>query len=100
MLKFLLTILLISSGIRIVTGNGIFMLKSNLEQICFEDEENGEEKAEKKVTKQIAEDNFPVYHLGRFSIIYSGISCRVPLRHHNSYHSFFDQPNTPPPDQA
>ncbi|WP_170234253.1 hypothetical protein [Segetibacter aerophilus] len=74
------------------------MLKSELEKVLLDDNEDGKEKAEKKTDKQSGEDNFPVYHLFRPGITPNIASCKIPLRHHNPYQSFFDQPNTPPPD--
>ena len=100
MLKFLLTILLISAGVRIVTGNGLFMHSVDLEKICLQDEEDGNEKAEKKETKQIVDESFHLYYPTYYRLP-DGAGChRIPLRHHKPYHRFIDRPNTPPPDPA
>lgn len=100
MLKFLLTVLLISTGVRIVTGNGLFMFNSCLEKICLQDEEDGKEKAEKKQTKRIIDDNLPIYYPVHYRVFNAEGSYKIPLRHHKPYYSFFDQPNTPPPDRV
>ncbi|MCW3113756.1 MAG: hypothetical protein JWR18_2152 [Segetibacter sp.] len=97
MLKFLLTILLISSGTRIVTGNGLSMLNYGLDKLWVQEEEDGKEKPEKKQTKQ-TDDDFPVYYQVHCRATPSGGDDTIPLRHHEPYYGFFDQPNTPPPD--
>lgn len=99
MLKFLLTIFLLASGTKLVAGNELFKLKLTFESICLQEEEDGQEKAEKKQTKH-AEDDFSVYYHVHYRIILVGGNQVIPLRHHKIYYSFFDQPNTPPPDLA
>ncbi|MCW3079418.1 hypothetical protein [Segetibacter sp.] len=100
MLKFLLTILLISAGIRIVTGNGAWMFKPDFEKTCFQDKEDGKGKGEKKQTEKPADDTFPLAFAVHFEAINVEEIAPVLLRHHQLYYSFFNSPNTPPPDWA
>ena len=98
MLKFLLTILLISTAVKIVSANGLFVHNNAIEKTYFEDEEDGNEKAEKKQSQKAADDNFmSEYHFYN-KTAGIGESSPIPLRPHKAYYSFIDQPNTPPPD--
>lgn len=100
MLKFLLSILLLLAGLKIVTGNVLLMFSSGIEKICLQDEEDQKDKAEKKQNKQFDDDKVPVYYPVDYSLFNPAGNQAIRLRNHKPYRSFFDQPNTPPPDIA
>ena len=97
MLRFLLTILLFSSGVKIVTANGEYLCKYNFEKYSC-DEENKNEKAEKKTDQLFGEEEQIYYYPLHYSPLNKRYQLVLLVMHSKPYYGYFKQPNTPPPD--
>jgi len=97
-LKLLLTILLFSTGLRIVAGGSLIPFYSASEQVGFDDEEDEKETPEKKQNKKMNDETFPLSDLAAQRQSNSEGNSKIPLQHQKPYSRFIDQPNTPPPN--
>jgi hypothetical protein len=97
MTKFLLAVVLIVTGVKVISNSDGLAFKNNFSNLVVEDEEEKKEKGDQGKSKYDNEDKLCPRSMS--GLLISGTSTSLkPVMPEDAYVAFVDRPNTPPPN--
>lgn len=98
MTKFLIAILLLLAGFKLIADNRGFVYKYDYSNCVEQEEEEKTEVKEQGKAKYSSEDNFYFYNVFDPAVPYTSIKSSKANLEQDTYTAFVGKPNTPPPN--